>query len=263
MRISRLTPPSQTSKTAPSSTPKPGSKPGLWPTLGIQMFVTRRALGHEKSNEGLTLMEAVVAIAVVALTGALITPPLFLAAATRVQNRRSEQALQIAQGEIDRIRTLVEQSEHEADKLPVAVAGRTFDGTVVDPPTIVLGQLKSVDNDCNTYDGGTVPITSLLPIDVDGDCDADFFMQSFRTTSPLEIDNKPSDFEVGVRVYTRSAVNNLNQGGQLSAEPASLKYTTGEGNQREFPLSVLYTQITWSDRDFSLYCYHGTSDCED
>jgi len=67
---------------------------------GVALFEQRH------SESGLTLMECVVAIAVVALAGALITPPLFLAAATRVQNRRSEQALQIAQGEIDRIRTL-------------------------------------------------------------------------------------------------------------------------------------------------------------
>lgn len=221
---------------------------------GLGLFEQRH------SQHGLTLMECVVAIAVVALTGALITPPLFLAAATRVQNRRAEQALQIAQGEIDRIRTLVEQGQHDQGDLPAAVPREAFP---VDAPNAVVGVLRSVDATCNTYDGATIPTTELLPIDVDGDCDTDFLLQSFRTGGGRLVDNKPSEFEVGVRVYASNVLTPVGGLRELRTEQASLKFTSGEGSQREFPLAVLYTSATWDGSGVALYCYHEAAVCDE
>ncbi len=220
-------------------------------SLGIALFEKRQ------TDSGLTLMECVVAIAIVALTGALITPPLFLAAATRVQNRRSEQALQLAQGEIDRVRTRVEQGSHVTDILPSQ--GASFPAPA--PTAIATAFLRSVNDTCNSYDNSALPVTELLPIDVDGDCEEDFYIQSFRTQGGRTIDNKPTDFSIGVRVYSTNVAISGALRGALETEEASLQFTTGEGNQRQAPLAVLYTQITWDGSGVALYCYHGADSC--
>ncbi|MGJ3254647.1 MAG: type IV pilus modification PilV family protein [Elainellaceae cyanobacterium] len=219
------------------------------------------------SEAGLTLLECIVSIVVVAITGALITPPLFLATATRLQNQRSDQALQIAQGEVDHIRTLTEQSRHYPTALPAVGPANTASVQAYALPDAIASQLKSVNTGCaDLYDGAQIPPTTLLPIDVDGDCESDFLMQFFRTpgvTSTRETTsgtNRPTAFKVGVRVYARNAGDNL---GNLYRDPdtggvvpASLKFTSGEGNQRERPLAVQYTQVTWGDTEFSLCQYH-------
>ena len=210
------------------------------------------------SAQGLTLIECIVAIAVIALTGVLITPPLFLAAATRVQNRRSEQALQIAQGEIDRIRTLVEQGEHENARIPQSVAVAAFP---VGAPDNIDQSLRSVNAECNTYAGQNLPVTTLLPIDVNSDCVPDFYLQAFRTTGGQVVGDRPTDFDVGVRVYSRSIVAGGNLRADIRTEQASLRFTSGEGNQRQLPLAALYTSATWDGSGVSLYCYHDPTDC--
>lgn len=215
-----------------------------------------------ESDKGLTLLEAIVAIAVIAVTGAAITPALFLATATRYQNQRAEQALQLAQGEIDRVRTLVDQGKHFPNALPATVPNDTnLQGYT--PPT-GASVLKSTNDTCNAYTAAVLPIATqeALQIDVDGDCAADFLVQVFRTegsVSTREVtsgDNRPTEFSVGVRVYANSASGNWPN---LSTEPASLRFTTGEGNQRVRPLAVLYSRMNWGDTDFALCQYHG--DC--
>lgn len=58
-------------------------------------------------QDGLTLIECLVAMIIITIVVAIITPPIFLAVGTRVNNRRTEQALQVAQGEIERVRLLM------------------------------------------------------------------------------------------------------------------------------------------------------------
>lgn len=213
------------------------------------------------SEQGVTILECLVAIAVIAITGALITPPLFIAAATRVQNQRAEQALQIAQGEVDRIRVMVERGGHRQNALPRKGASDNLED--VGPPTSLSNQLKSVNTTCDTYDGSLYPINQALRVDTDGDCDTDFLLQVFRSGeenfSPGEAaiavpaNRRPTTVELGVRVYSNSAADNLNN---LVTEEASLKFTSGDGNQRERPLAVLYSNIQWSDTEFSLCEYH-------
>ncbi|MBD1995741.1 type II secretion system protein [Leptolyngbya sp. FACHB-541] len=212
--------------------------------------------GAGSSEQGVTLLECLVAISVVALLGAMITPPLFVAAATRVQNRRAEQAFQLAQSEVDRIRALVARGQHQIENLPAVV-----DSLDADPPTIPSGFLKSIDETCNTYEDQQIPANQVLPIDITGDCESDFLMQVYRTRSPNEVTEaagqpayQPLDFDVGIRVYSVRAEDNL---GRLSAEPASLQFTTGEGNQRERPLAVLNSDFKWSDQSGALCNYQN------
>ncbi|MBD1871135.1 type II secretion system protein [Leptolyngbya sp. FACHB-671] len=212
------------------------------------------------SEQGVTLLECLVAISVIALLGAMITPPLFVAAATRVQNRRAEQAFQLAQSEVDRIRALVARGQHQVDNLPVVVD--SLEANDADPPTTPSSFLKSINETCNTYEGQQIPANQVLPIDItgDADCEPEFLMQVYRTRSPNEVteaagrpDYRPLNFDVGIRVYSVRAEDNL---GSLSAEPASLQFTTGEGNQRERPLAVLNSAFKWSDQSGALCNYH-------
>lgn len=219
----------------------------------------------KKNDQGLTLMECIVAIAVIALTSAMIGPPLVLAAATRLQNRRAEQAVQIAQGEIDRVRTLVSISQHQRQVLPTVT--NAADLEAVPAPANAIQLLQSIDNGCSTYTGTPLAVAQVLPIDIDGDCEEDFLMQVFRDEGDISTaeDNRgnngrPSTFNMMVRVYAASARTNLGSNA-LETEPASLRFTSGQGNQQERPLAVIMSEMSWSDSDGSLFCYHG--DCDD
>jgi len=99
--------------------------------LGQQLPVV--APSNRSSESGVTLLECLIGIAVIAITATLILPPLFIASASRVQNRRAEQAFQIAQDEIDRIQTLVASGRHDPANLP-ASAGAFTNGANVAPP---------------------------------------------------------------------------------------------------------------------------------
>ncbi len=214
------------------------------------------------SEQGLTLIECLVAVFVTGLMVSLITPPIFIAVASRAQSRRAEQALQIAQGEVDRIRVMVARSQHTVTVLPGIATGNSRS---VPPPTVVLAAIKSAQNCSPRYDNLPILANQAVQIDVDGDCEPDFFMQVFRsagTTSAeqLAANNvspgtaKPTDFQLGVRVYSilaKSAVGSLAN----PPEPASLGLVNGEGGQRSRPLAVLYTPFSWSDQKGALCAY--------
>lgn len=218
------------------------------------------------ANQGLTLMECLVAISVIALTSAMIGPPLVLAAATRLQNRRVEQAIQLAQGEIDRVRTMVTRSEHARNVLPGVTGAANLDAQAA--PTAQLGLMESVNSSCpSAYGEAPVPVNQALPIDMDGDCETDFLMQVFRDAGEFSTQEanrgntgRPNTFNMMVRVYAANASQNF---GNLGTEPASLRFTSGEGNQRERPLAVITSEMSWSEADGSLFCYHNDGNCDD
>ena len=208
-----------------------------------------------QSESGLTIMEALVAIIMIAIIGAMITPPIIIAVATRLQNQRAQQAYQLAQGEIDRVRGLVDNGEHSPDRLPEAIG----DGPLQDfaAPTGAIGDLQSVNDAEDSYDGDAIAANSALPIDVTGDGEADFLMQSFRTegvTSDSEENglDRPTSFSVGVRVY--AVLDDLNDvpWNNLETTEASIRLTSGDNDQRTNPLAVLYSNINWSDTSDSL-----------
>ncbi|MBF1999498.1 MAG: type II secretion system protein [Synechococcales cyanobacterium C42_A2020_086] len=203
---------------------------------------------------GLTILECLVAILLVGLTVAMITPPLLVATATRVQSRRAEQALQLAQAEVDRISTLVAQGDHRSNLLPNTVANLQTEP----PPSATAGNfLKSPRRDpCGgytQYNNEPLNPAQALEVDVDGDCKPDFLMQVFRTegvTSNEERNRpnpRPSRFDLGVRVYSILAKDNWDNLAS-DAAPASLRVREGEGNQRTNPLAVIYIPLSWSER---------------
>ena len=209
------------------------------------------------SESGLTLIECLVAIMVIALTVAATAPMLVFSVATRVQNQKTEQALQLAQGEIDKIRLAVEQGGDYGDRLlelslPSSTADTAFE---VPPPTAFVANSPN----------SVTAVTDARRIDTDGDGDGDFAIQLFRTegieVSPVTTGaaDTPVAFEIGVRVYDAGAEANL---GSLVKEDGSLTFTSGEGDRGTAPLAVLYSQITQGDREGALcqyWQYAGTS----
>ena len=99
--------------------------------LNTQKVPLAKALLSKRnsSQQGFTLLESLMAIMVITVVIAALTPPIFISVATRVQNRKAEQAIQLAQGEIDQVRRLVERGNYTTNELnsvaPVAAGGMT------------------------------------------------------------------------------------------------------------------------------------------
>lgn len=263
-------------------------------TPGIQQTQRRSnqwVRGHQPTNlpprfirsvpteKGLTLLECLMAVTVMGLTISLVLPPLLIAAATRVQTRRAEQALQLAQGEVDRVRNLVALNTHISDALPAVGNNSTIDSVSV--PTQASSQVKTSAATCPSgvtitrYTQGTqIPYNRALLVDIDADCQPDFLMQVFRTQGKFSDaqmaeaagQRRPSEFDLGVRVYsilagrtnaTNATPNSSLTGLDPNAKPAPLGLTSGQGRQLRSPLAVLYTSISWSDRDGTLCSYQA------
>ena len=58
----------------------------------------------KQTEQGLTMVEVLVGLAVMIIIISVITPPLVMSTAIRVRNYRTQQAMKLAQGEIDRVR---------------------------------------------------------------------------------------------------------------------------------------------------------------
>lgn len=210
-------------------------------------------------ERGLTLIECLVAIVVIAITVATITPPIFLATATRVQARRGEQANQIAQAEVDRVRRMVETGIYTVNQLPADTG--TGNASAVAVASGVNGSLLVSPASCGTYPPipATTPIaaTSLIPVDIDGDCQPEFAMQVFRSSAcipaSLPADTPPYAFQVGVRVYTYKPGEAMTN---LSAERASLAMSGGardRGTVRR-PMQTIYSKVARVNTNESLEC---------
>jgi type II secretory pathway pseudopilin PulG len=204
---------------------------------------------------------------VVSITLVAITPPIFWATATRVQNRRAEQALALAQSEIDRNRTLMEQNLSSAANLPpiapTGAAGRPEIGR----PTQSIGTVRTLgDARCNgdkPDPSAKVSVspnpTTYIPVDTDGDCKTDFLLQTFRTRVPGAefagsdpTNPQVTGFAMGVRVYSVVAENNLSK---LETAQARLTGSKGLGQTTTRPLAVLYSTLSRNNSSTNLDSY--------
>lgn len=222
-----------------------------------------------KSDQGFSLIEALIGVLVITVVLLAVTPPIILTMATQVQNRRAEQAMQLAQGEIDRVRTLVAQGDYcdpttdstcnpttDPTKKPLPDVPATFgipgDITSAPPPNTLSSTLKSNNTTvgCSTYTtGAVVKANQALQVDLEGKCKPTFLVQTFRDALPQgKAGSAVMMFHMGVRVYSAQAING---GGLLDpANCASLQFTNGLGGQQSRPLAVIYTTIARSDQTF-------------
>ncbi|WP_374824608.1 prepilin-type N-terminal cleavage/methylation domain-containing protein [Aerosakkonema sp. BLCC-F183] len=212
-----------------------------------------KLLQPRKSSQGVTLLECLVAITVVAVVISSFTPPIFLAVGTRVQNRRAEQALQLAQAEIDRVRRIVEQgSYYDYETCPAGTSK-----TACLPPKAGISdrdfrrQSKpSAFNDSPD----SINATTALRIDINNDGKPDFLMQSYRSEG-IQQSGRTVAFNMGVRVYAYFDTMNFGDLQDPPEKAASLKLSTALGAQKKLPLAIIYTSVVKSDTPDSQSSY--------
>lgn len=212
-------------------------------------FMKEQQNGFLSSEAGLTLIECLVAIVVIAVTTASIGPMMVFSVATRVQNQKTEQALQLAQAEVDKVRLVVEQGGDYGSRLSnlkLFNVTTTSNVTAVQAPNNFIASNASVTNE-----------RQARSIDIDGDGQNDFAVQLFRTKgvelpsqTPGVTLSTPVVFNYGVRIYDARANSTA-----LVASTTRLGFTSGEGDRGRRPLAVLYGQIAQGDRSGSLCQY--------
>lgn len=211
-----------------------------------QMKLLRQIYPSKASDSGLTLIECLVAIVVIGISMAVTAPVIVLSVATRNQSQRAEQAFQLAQAEVDRIKfTVANSNTYTVSAATVAANSAANFLNDVDPPEIIAANY-SITSD------------SAKGIDVDSDGVSDYAIQIFRTIGS-SVGTRPIAFDLGVRVYDATAVNTKTQA-ELRTEQANIGLTSGEGQRALRPLSVIYTSVIKSDTDRSLCDYYNFID---
>ena len=216
-------------------TPTPKTRLERWPSLGQRLAPA--------NDQGLTLIECLVAIIMVALVASAITPALVLSVATRVQSQKAEQAMAIGQSEIDRVRTLVERGELAAVATQVPQAPNTVTETTVQSQVGAAGGISNIK---------TTPTspTETRAVDANNDNTPDFAVQIYRTRGITNAAGNPVAFALGVRVYDYDAVTTGT--GNLETEPLSLRITGGAGQRGNRPIAVFYTTVAQAEQGNSL-----------
>ncbi len=191
------------------------------------------------TEKGLTLIESLAAIVIFGLSITAITSPVMLAMATRVRAHRAQQAMQIAQGEIDRVRMILERGD-----LPLAQLTQLL------PPDAGSGAAKAVgpptvQGSCNPT--ATAP-TQWCLVKVR---EEEFAVQTFRTNTKTPRDIFPDQSQnqtpvgllMGIRVYPITAINSQQT---LGTEPMPLRFSAIT-TATAAPLVAIYTPIVRSD----------------
>ena len=135
------------------------------PLDSLWLVLTKASKSRSKSSDsGFTLIESLVAIIIVSITVVAISPPIFWATGTRVQNRRAEQALSIAQATIDQVRARVERGGSTALELP-AIDTTAAAGKRPNPagplPTAQWTSRQGITQTCNTVSQLKPPVAAV------------------------------------------------------------------------------------------------------
>ena len=198
----------------------------------------KRYLSVTRTSAGLTLIECLVAIVMVGLIGSAIAPALLISVATRVQSQKAEQALELAQSEIDKVRQIMERSEYKDENgtstLPAKALDADNDVAKVDPPD------QGEPLDPGDYDYYPEALQTK-EVELNGER---FAVQVYRTPGKFVEDGVPVTFNLGVRVYDYDAVVNSDS---LQTKPAALSMVSSQGQRTDSPLVALYTTVTASD----------------
>jgi prepilin-type N-terminal cleavage/methylation domain-containing protein len=244
-----------------------GDRGGLRPRFGMALLahLAAKSLQPNRALSGFTLVESLVAIIIIAVTVVSIIPSVFWATATRVQNRRVEQAVQLAQGEVDRVRTGIERKDFSLNNMPPQ-GGANLGVAAVPPPTQVGEQyFRSLRPECNRNTGELPPSPAIaIPVDTDPvesatstkPCKAEFYVQVFRGQGQGIPGRAPDGFLMGVRVYSIAAApDGVTFNAGLDTKPGRLRGTSGVGTQQSSPLAVQYTPIVRSNLSDGIKIY--------
>jgi|GEM_PF-5050925 len=206
-----------------------------------------RYLPVRVAQQGLTLVECIVAILVANVAVAALAAPLMIVAATRVQNDRIAQASALALAEADRMRVLMEQ-------------GVNVTTSVIPPASSVAAPLGQA----NLLSGQAPPTTVTtctgggmgLPTTATQGClrtfnNVEFVVQMYRGTLTLGPNNRIVGYPIQVRVYSRTTFTSgsPSTATPIQQHPASM--TTSIGNTG-LPLAVITTDIVQGDASTTL-----------
>ena len=221
---------------------------------------------HPESDResGLTLIEALMAVLILAVVIGSIAPPLVIAVSTRVRNREVEQSLQVSRQLTEEIRISLFNWNGDPANIPTAVpklatASHYTGGSIPYPPDLTL--IKAPDDVCATpgVTGGTEACNSALDmkgIDFDKDGKVDFFVQTFRANQCSTADEIFA-FDVGVRVYPYDVVKT--DGTLVSSitnEDQGAAFADRRNNNA--PLSSGYTTLIRTEATFGLTNYNDS-----
>ena len=214
-------------------------------------------LPHPQSSQsGFTIIESLVALIVVALLLAAVSPVIVLATATRLQARRVELATQAARAYIDGVKAGTIPDNTVID-VPLTAANSTSNRTIanqidqyllgsVNPPTGTSGlncftASGNISTSCDSSSPNTTPL---------------FYIQAVRgavTVAGVASDpDKGQSYRLGVRVYRKDAFPGAvasNNGTKTTQKT----FTGGLGN-RYAPLVEMTTDIVRSEPSYSGYC---------
>jgi type II secretory pathway pseudopilin PulG len=230
------------------------------------------------SETGSSLMENLVVVMILAVLVVATTPPILLALATRIQARRTDSAITLAQQEIERIRLIVDTGVYDNDLLPPEDTSTTDirDVASVDPPDNFRDKPRCPDLDSDPSADDCIAIDDIDYTDaVPADDSKEFYVQTFRIGSQSQAVRIPDVgtvdqdvvFRMGVRVYSKASREDV---GQLRTEASPLYLTRGAGErttivrdgntisarQRQFPLAVIYADFARGDLNRALERYH-------
>lgn len=189
---------------------------------------TQRLFLNSSLEQGLTLVECVIAILVVNLALIMLTAPLVMVTATRLQNDRINQASQLARSEIDRLRLMLESG---ATLPPVS----TITATIQNPTLL--------DNQPPPNSVVTCPASTNLPSSATESClrimgNRQYAVQIYRGAST----SSNHAYPVQVRVYDAGIINNSEA---LGTAPLTAAMTNSISIEQ--PLVVLTAIITKDD----------------
>lgn len=216
----------------------------------------RHKQSRHPTEEGLTLIESLAAVVILGISVVAISPPIALSIATRVRAHRAQQAMQLAQGEIDRVRVLVEN---------------------IGPGKTVLTSIEgSLPPDRGNLKPQNVPVTTPNPtkacheslsdewcyVHLDEDNQWDMAIQRFRTYTQQGKDPEGKEtgqnlaaFIFGVRVYTRASIDAGNLATETPIETASLALSAAT-SQSTLPLAASSVPIVKSDSASAFQTYN-------
>ncbi len=201
----------------------------------VQKWASKKRLIKQKKSgdRGLSLLEVLIGIVIISIVVLASTPALILGVATRVQARRAEEAFNLAQQQVQQIELLIEQGEYVISDLPkIANITNDQDPSLAPAPT-------SFCSSCKKYNDPNLNANQFFKPNGQGD----YLVQIFRSPGlPNNPNNNvnPVAFKLGVRVYFKSAQNQI---GNLGTTRAPLTITSAEGSIQRLPLAVRYLSV--------------------
>ncbi len=196
----------------------------------------QRRSQFKSTESGLTLIECLAAIVIFSMAIVAVTPPIMLSMAARVRAHNAEKAMQLAQGEVDRVRVLLEAIAAEQDATKLAELEQQLPPLATGNRPQGVAAPTATESNCTSNSPPTAVQTACL------EADSTFGIQTFITNRQLEKD-RPVALWVGVRVYTAGAFSG---GGTLTTDPASLAFSA-RNNMGSAPLAVQYAPLIVSD----------------